>query len=162
MIMEKLPKFTYEEILKKIKEEKSNRKIIELDSRWYNFIKEILQKNTVEETSLDSKIKNLELKLTKALIHALIEIRLKKIQDFIKSYPFSNFLDNIQSFETKLIKKQPENLSLITIISKEDIPDFYTEEGYRIGPLKYNDIVFISENLSSILIKKKLAKKIGE
>jgi len=53
-------------------------------------------------------------------------------------------------------------MTLLLIETKDTIPVFLAPDGYYYGPLKEGDIIFISEDITNILITKKLATRLDK
>lgn len=151
---------TVKKLHEKLSEEKGNHGYLVADREFYDLALEILGQRQ-EEGSIENKIRNLELKLEKMLIAAVIKHKVRKISKILSMSTSNRFyLEALYSIEGKLAKKLHEKLSLIKI--DEDIPAVIGEDDTSYGPFRKNDIAYISERFSSLLIKKKLARSIGD
>ncbi len=140
----------------KLLEEKLNQTSFSSNKDFYESI-ETISKPIYEERNLEERIKNLEIKLTKVLANAILKHKLKKISKVFSSSLLNSYhLKILSSVEAKLSRRLYENLRLVSI--EENIPIVIGEDGISYGPLKKRDIVYISEDFSSLLIKKKLAR----
>jgi len=146
----------------KILEEKSTPYLTNPNKNIYELLNELVKKEVKISDNLEDKIKELETRLTKILASTLIRHKSKKISKFLNlSLSNPSYLEIMSLVENRIYKKFSEKLSLIEITSETGIPVVYAEEGMKYGPFKKGDIVFISESFSSLLIKKKLARLIG-
>ena len=145
----------------KLIEEKSNPYITNPNRNLYELLNELSRREVKNSETLEDKISELELKITKMLASSLIKYKTKKISKFL-SLSISNpsYLEILSLVEQRLYKRFAEKLSLIEITADDGIPIVLGEDGMRYGPFKKGDIVFISESFSSLLIKKKLARLI--
>lgn len=152
----------FKKLIEKLNEEKSGKYSVNSNKEMEMIIKEI-SKHDQRDRTLEEKIKTLEIKIAKLAIAAIVKHKIKKISKTLSlgsiSFPYFEILSGT---EVKLRKRISEKLSLAKIISEQEIPVIEGLEGVSYGPLKNNDIVFIPEELSSLLIKKKFARSLED
>jgi DNA replication initiation complex subunit (GINS family) len=163
MAMSQSTNYFYSYLKKKLEEERSKKELLELNSDFYNFIREILKSQEKKPVKIEDKIDNLEKKFAKYALRIILKERLKKINNYFEAGILSpSVVELLKNLENKIIKKQAEKMTLIHVTSKEDIPEFLSPDGYYYGPFKEGDIVFIPEDITNILITKKLAMRIDK
>jgi DNA replication initiation complex subunit (GINS family) len=163
MAMSQSTNYFYSYLKKKLEEERSKKELLELNSDFYNFIREILKSQEKKPVKIEDKIDNLEKKFAKYALRIILKERLKKINNYFETGILNpSVVEMLKNLENKIIKKQAEKMTLLYVISKENIPEFLAPDGYYYGPFKEGDIIFIPEDITNILINKKLALRMDK
>jgi len=155
--------YSYNYLKKKFEEEKSKKELVEFNSSFYNYIQDFLKSQEKKPIKVEDKIENLEKRYAKYILRMILKERLKKINNYFETMLTNpSVIDILKNLENKIIKRQTEDMTLLLIETKDTIPVFLAPDGYYYGPLKEGDIIFISEDITNILITKKLATRLDK